>query len=690
MTREDARASPISAPGETTPLVKGSSRTAAVSYRADVDGLRAFAVLIVLAYHLDGSWMPGGHSGVDMFFVISGFVVTGSLLKSDRTSVSHWTLGFYSRRYKRLTPALVVSVCCAAVALTVLSVPDREETDGHYVTGIAGLWGGANIYLAAHRASYFERSAGVGLEANPFMHLWSLGVEEQFYVCFPWLLLAVDGRACGAAAAPVAWVAGLGVLSAGLAGWLSTATPELVFFLLPWRAWQLLAGVLVALLVRDGSLGAHGVASATAVAANADASARGRRSAAQLLLQLAAASLLATSAAVGRTAGTVIPWGLLPVGGAVSFLLAGEGALAPPPWWSLNAALGLRLPVYVGKLSYPLYLWHWPVIVLWRQASGAGASHELPPLEALGLAALSLALAAGTYHSVEELARRWRPVNAWRVFAVALLALGGASALLVILRLVWERGAMCYQCSAAGSSPSLLEGPVSEQCIGTWNQTAFGTRLRLGGESAGGGGARSQCEATVACSNLPIDSKSSDEQLAAQLAACLTGSTVGQRASNRQRLLVVGDSHAHALFPGVYEEFCGEMDTALIYDNEIRWNDGKMSGEWCTFGRIDTDGQPCRCLNRTVGALQLVLRPGDIVVFHMFYGLGGTLTLERSIIALARIAAVHMVSLASCPHLRDVHMRSKLRAAPVAILRGGSPWQHRNLPRATCNHREAS
>ena len=194
----------------------------------------------------------------------------------------------------------------------------------------------------------------------------------------------------------------------------------------------------------------------------------------------------------------------------------------------------------------------------------------------------------------------------------------------------------------------------------------------------------------MACSNLPIDSKSSDEQLAAQLAACLTGSTVGQRASNRQRLLVVGDSHAHALFPGVYEEFCGEMDTALIYDNEIRRNDGKMSGEWCTFGRIDTDGQPCRCLNRTVGALQLVLRPGDIVVFHMFYGLGGTLTLERSIIALARIAAVHMVSLASCPHLRDVHMRSKLRAAPVAILRGGSPWQHRNLPRATCNHREAS
>ena len=135
-------------------------------WRGDIDGLRAVAVLAVLIYHVDSAWCPGGFMGVDVFFVISGFVVAGSLLRDPGGGL----LAFYARRYKRLSPALVTATCVSALVLALVSLPNDELLPGFYLTGAFGLVGGANIYLLAEGVDYFDQG-GEGIHRNPFMHL---------------------------------------------------------------------------------------------------------------------------------------------------------------------------------------------------------------------------------------------------------------------------------------------------------------------------------------------------------------------------------------------------------------------------------------------------------------------------------------------------------------------------------------
>jgi peptidoglycan/LPS O-acetylase OafA/YrhL len=149
-----------------------------------IDGLRAIAIAAVLAYHLDPRWLPGGFAGVDMFFVISGFVVSASVAGFETGSARAFAARFYARRVRRILPALLFCLLCTAL-LCVLFVPPAWLNEGSARTGLFAMFGLANFELAGSGNDYFSPR----VDFNPYTHTWSLGVEEQFYLLFPLLFL---------------------------------------------------------------------------------------------------------------------------------------------------------------------------------------------------------------------------------------------------------------------------------------------------------------------------------------------------------------------------------------------------------------------------------------------------------------------------------------------------------------------
>ena len=217
--------------------------TRKLSYRADIDGLRAVAVLAVIAAHLPENFLPSGFLGVDVFFAISGFVVTASLLNQQRTELARLYVGFLSRRVKRLLPAL--AVCVAATVVVVLATDPFPQ---HSVqTGLAALFGFANVVLFFFELDYFSPSSIF----NAFTHTWSLGVEEQFYVVFPmfaWFFYFRTKTDSFKALAGAMIVGGL--VSVVLFAWLYEDHQAAAFFLMPTRIWELGVGALVFLGTR--------------------------------------------------------------------------------------------------------------------------------------------------------------------------------------------------------------------------------------------------------------------------------------------------------------------------------------------------------------------------------------------------------------------------------------------------------
>lgn len=151
------------------------------AYRPEIDGLRAVAVLAVFINHLNHQWLPGGFLGVDLFFVISGYVVTASLARRKETSWRQMLAGFYTRRFRRLIPALLLMVAITAIIFSAF-VSQSDATYGQSIrTGLTSLLGASNLYLLSQDNNYFD----FGTQFNPFLHTWSLGVEEQFYLLWP-------------------------------------------------------------------------------------------------------------------------------------------------------------------------------------------------------------------------------------------------------------------------------------------------------------------------------------------------------------------------------------------------------------------------------------------------------------------------------------------------------------------------
>jgi peptidoglycan/LPS O-acetylase OafA/YrhL len=346
-----------------------TSPAAGRARRADIQGLRGVAVLLVVLYHA-GLHVSGGFTGVDVFFAISGFVITGMLLPELEASGSIDLWRFYVRRARRLLPALAVMLTVVAV-VGVLASPIELERTGAF-TGIAASVFAANVYLFQLSAGYFDAAATL----NPLLHTWTLAVEEQFYIVFPTLL--VIGWRLSRRRSRVAASAAIGVISVlsfVLAVVLSSGTTfgsaqRFAFYSSFTRAWEFGAGALLAL-------------------------------AAPVLRRLSATSGqivgVAGLAAIGAGAfvirGTVSFPGwptLLPVGGACALLAAGfaHSILS-------TRILSARPIVWIGDRSYSWYLWHWPVIVFARAlVPGAGV--------AAVAAALSLVPACLSYRYVEN------------------------------------------------------------------------------------------------------------------------------------------------------------------------------------------------------------------------------------------------------------------------------------------------
>ena len=213
-----------------------------LGYRADLEGLRAMAILLVVAAHAGIPGLAGGFIGVDVFFVLSGFLITGLLTQEVATTGHIRFIDFYVRRLRRLLPALLVMVL-AVVALTFLLLSPQEQRDQLPAAAMSTVWA-SNIHFALARLDYFSP----GTETNLFLHTWSLAVEEQFYLVWPALLAWLLGRNNTQGA--VRLKTGMwSVLVASLVACvlLTRTEPLLAFYMMPLRAWQFAAGALVCL-----------------------------------------------------------------------------------------------------------------------------------------------------------------------------------------------------------------------------------------------------------------------------------------------------------------------------------------------------------------------------------------------------------------------------------------------------------
>ncbi|MGY8685946.1 acyltransferase family protein [Bradyrhizobium sp. UFLA05-153] len=327
-------------------------------YRPDIDGLRAFAVLSVVLYHAFPNVVRGGYVGVDVFFVISGFLIS-SILFTELDEHSFSFAAFYGRRIRRIFPALAVCLFAVLAYGFVSLTPIELATLGKHVFFGAGFL--SNIALWSE-SGYFDTAASL----KPLLHLWSLGIEEQFYIVWPvllWVTFQIKAKVGRLLA--VLFLASFAVNVA-----LSITNISDDFYLPVSRFWELLAGA--------------GLAWWRPIILTSNV---------RSWISFAGLAVLLTSAALFTPELRFPGWlALLPVAGAVAVILAGRDATTN------RIVFSNRAVVFVGLISYPLYIWHWPLI---SYAYVIRLGKPPTPLMALGLVAASLLLAWATYRFIE-------------------------------------------------------------------------------------------------------------------------------------------------------------------------------------------------------------------------------------------------------------------------------------------------
>jgi peptidoglycan/LPS O-acetylase OafA/YrhL len=465
-------------------------------FRPDVEGLRAVAVLLVVLYHAGVPRLTGGYVGVDVFFVISGFVITGLLLRERQGTGRTSILGFYARRVRRILPAatlvILVTVVATYVVLGVVS-GNNVADDGRWAAVFL-----ANFHFEAVGTNYFTAT----LPPSPLQNYWSLSVEEQFYVVYPTLFLLV-ARAKGRFSLRTRMSVALGVVIVA-SYWLSvtqTAShPASAYFSPFTRAWELALGALVAV-------------STTWL----------KHLPAQVAALLTWAGLAAVMySAFVFNAQTAYPGSLvaIPVVGA-GLIIAGGVAV---PRAGAESLLGLGPFRWLGKLSYSLYLWHWPILIIAAEQVG---KTSLPVGDNLILVVIAVLLSMATYRMVENPIRHWRLPT--RTTVIAGVALVLSTVLVLSLAIAAESAPPTH----GQVVPAANEQVVLDQVAAATKITTVPKDLQpsLSGAGADWGGnyESSSCQSGI---------------YEVKEAICVLGDPSG-----KQLIVVYGDSHALMWLP---------------------------------------------------------------------------------------------------------------------------------------------
>ncbi len=361
------------------------------TYRPDIDGLRAIAVLSVVLFHSGISFFPGGYVGVDVFFVISGYLITSIIINDiDRHSFS--LTGFYLRRIRRIIPALFVVLACSSFAAYLLFMPGEFVAFGKSL--IAAIASVSNV-LFFTEAGYFEGPA----ELKPLLHTWSLGVEEQFYLIFPLLVLLLT-RIAGKWRMAVILL--LALFSLGFSEWAIAKDPSAAFYLAHYRAWELALG---GLMTQAPSLRAES---------------RVARESMGILGMLLILTSVFTYSDSTRFPGM---FAAVPALGAALIIYSG-GAVFPT---MTKRFLSTTPLVFIGLISYSLYLWHWPILVFLKYYLIIPSTTSQ-----IALALLTIFLLASlSWRLVEQPFRKVRispnaTFSAFAVVSIVLIAVGTA------------------------------------------------------------------------------------------------------------------------------------------------------------------------------------------------------------------------------------------------------------------------
>jgi peptidoglycan/LPS O-acetylase OafA/YrhL len=485
------------------------------AFRGDIEGMRAVAVLLVVAFHAGLPFVPGGYVGVDAFFVLSGFLITGLLVDELRRSGTVSFSGFYARRARRLLPMAALVLATTVAAAHVLVAPVDRAGVGKEVAS-AAVWV-ANWHFAGASTQYM---ADVG--HSPVLHFWSLSVEEQFYLVWPLLLLCLAG---GTWAVRRSWTRAVRRVAIGLAliavlslaaSWRITDTDaSLAYFGLHTRAWELALGAGIALarpllprLPRRAAVSAGWLG---------------------LLMVVGSAVVLNRSTPFPGTAA------LWPVVGTGLLVATGVAAAGTGP----TRLLDRPVPRFIGRISYSWYLWHWPCLTLanvrWGAAPEAAfgqapAAPQAGPAVVLAAVALSLVLAVVSHYLVEQPLRhaRWFVISRPRSLQL------GALAVATCLAAAWTLRASAAEDTVVAAAPIGSGAHVSVDLHELHHADA---------EPPSRAGQPVRMTAQQARADLPTPAKGCYVGYAGTTVATATQCRYGP-ADGTRSIVLIGDSHA--------------------------------------------------------------------------------------------------------------------------------------------------
>jgi len=379
-----------------------------LGYRGDIEGLRAVAILLVVAVHAGVTWLPGGFVGVDVFFVLSGYLITGLLVQEAVTTGRLSFANFYARRLRRLLPAFLLMLTVTCILARLVAPPTTLPKQASNAVA-AALWL-SNFQFAFWNMDYFAPQSDTAL----FLHTWSLGVEEQFYMVWPLLVLIVMGARKRAKQPPnmvrLKWLfGGIFIVSFALSWYWTRRSPLFAFYLMPSRAWQFALGAIVFLVVgspafRDRPIVVRPMAQRT-------------------IGWLGIAMVVLAALFIRRTAPYPGTWALLPSFGAA--LVLGAGGFDATT--GVGRILACRPLQALGRVSYSWYLWHWPILLLGAWVVDVGNAWNR-----LILVVVSLVVAAASYHLFETPIRHNRKL----VSKPSLAVIAGLAAMLVVVLLL--------------------------------------------------------------------------------------------------------------------------------------------------------------------------------------------------------------------------------------------------------------